>query len=156
MNVSPDWKLSANLTVATFTHSNKAIANGIDNSMPDAYLEFATDWATNIYEPLLPLLGVSVHIDSGYRDPKLNQLVKGVSTSQHCNGQAGDCVPAMNILKAFKVIVSSGLAWDQCIFEGSWIHLSYLAGKNRHEILKHNADGSYTHLTKDQALALEN
>jgi hypothetical protein len=41
----------------------------------------------------------------------------------------------MSALEGCKFIIESGLEFDQLIYEGDWIHLSYSKGKNRKQVL---------------------
>jgi uncharacterized protein YcbK (DUF882 family) len=132
--------LSEHLTDTEFNHSDTAISHNITNVCPDGLLGNAKALATNLFEPIRALLNVPLTVDSGYRCPELNQLVRGVPTSQHLQGQAIDVVPdGMDIHDAFDKIKNSNLVWDQLILEHSgssiWIHFSYSKGKNRQMVI---------------------
>lgn len=143
--------LSPNFTEAEFTYSDTAKRLGIDNSLDEAHRKVAKHTCEYFAEPLRKLLNehygckVIVRITSGYRGPKLNAKVGGVSTSQHCTAEAIDFVaykvinkvqyriaPA-EVFKLIKKWVAEGkLSVDQCIDEyGSggavWTHCSYSA-----------------------------
>lgn len=45
-----------------------------------------------LLEPLRSSFGFPIRITSGYRSPRLNELVGSSSRSQHLKGQAADCV----------------------------------------------------------------
>lgn len=134
--------LSENLSLDEFIHSDTAIAHGLDNTMPANLWYNAQALATNLFEPIRKLLGVPLKIDSGYRCEKLNVMVRGVPTSQHCKAQAIDMVPVgMSLSEAFEKIVNSGLKWDQLICEHDssghmWIHFSYDSTRNRQDIVR--------------------
>ena len=129
-------QLSDHLTLDEFTFSNTAISENIDNSLPDALLDDAKSLAVNIFEPIRNLLGVPLHVDSGYRCEKLNLVVRGVSTSQHAKAQAVDIIPqGIKLSDAFDKIKNSNIPYDQLIMEhtssGSyWIHVSFNTSKN--------------------------
>ena len=81
---------------------------------------------------------------SGYRSPRVNQLVGGVANSQHLTGEAADIDgnSIANNRKIFQAIVENGV-YDQLIWEkgGEWIHVSYKKnGANRKSLLSY--DGS--------------
>jgi zinc D-Ala-D-Ala carboxypeptidase len=80
-----------------------------------------------------------LHINSGYRCPRLNALVKGASTSQHLFGQAADIDLGSNKANMifFEKIKNSGLVFDQLIneFNGSWVHVSLKKADNRQMVL---------------------
>jgi len=134
-------QLSNHLTLEKFTASETAQVRHIDNTMPDELMGNAVALATNLFEPVRALLGVPLHVDSGYRCEALNMAVRGVSTSQHTKGQAIDIIPeGLDIHDAFQTIKSSNLVWDQIILEHSgngniWIHLSYSTEHNRQMVI---------------------
>ena len=149
--------LSEHLSIAEFTESATATAKGIENTMPNELAQYVVSWAENVFEPVRALLGVPLKVTSGYRCPDLNKAVGGVPTSQHVVGQAGDLIPeGVGILEAYQKILASDLVYDQLIYEHSgnayWIHISYLEGKNRNEVLIYDGS-SYRHKTKQEALA---
>ena len=132
--------LSTHLTLEEFIHSDTAIANHIDNTLPDNLLETAKYTAENLFEPIRELLGDPIKINSGYRCEKLNVAVRGVDTSQHVKAEALDMLPTMNIQDAFHKIVQSSLIWDQLILEHdsgghTWIHASIKKGANRQQVI---------------------
>ena len=74
-----------------------------------------------------------ITISSGFRGSSLNLRVNGSSTSQHCKGQAADCIRpdwdwAMLDTVANWVAKESGLKFGQVIREkrgdAMWIHIS--------------------------------
>jgi uncharacterized protein YcbK (DUF882 family) len=134
--------ISEHLSLDEFQHSDTAIAHNLDNTMPDELMGNAQALGSKLFEPVRALLGVPLKVDSGYRSPELNQLVRGVPTSQHTKGQAVDFIPqGMALADAFEKIVGSGLIWDQLICEHDgaghmWIHMSYAVARNRQEIIR--------------------
>lgn len=134
--------LSEHLTLEDFTHSDTAIAKGIDNTLPDRLLETAKYTAENLFEPIRALLGgVPLKVNSGYRCLDLNVAVRGVQTSQHVKAQALDMFPRnMTVKEAFEKIEKSNLIWDQLICEHDskgtvWIHASIVNGPNRKDVI---------------------
>jgi len=132
--------LSEHLTIDEFNHSDSAIAHHIINICPDSLLNNAKDLALSLFEPIRSLLEVPIRIDSGFRCQELNQLIRGVPTSQHCLGMALDLVPVgLDIHSAFEKIRTSNLVWDQLILEHSgdsiWIHVSYNRSRNRQMVI---------------------
>lgn len=74
-------------------------------------------------------------IDSGFRFPELNALVKGSPTSQHLVGEAADFVPMNKSLnEVFEWIKASRLKWGQLILEPGWIHISLPTDKHHNEV----------------------
>jgi len=66
-------------------------------------------------------------ISSWYRSPEVNKAIGGVSTSAHTTGCAVDChSPNMTPLELCKLVVKSGIKFDQIIHEyGTWMHISF-------------------------------
>lgn len=81
----------------------------------------------NAMEGVRALLGRPIRISSGYRSPAVNKKVRGVSTSAHCQGYAVDftCPQYGSPAKVAKAIAESDIQFDQCIYEGTWVHLSF-------------------------------
>ena len=78
-------------------------------------------------------------ITSGYRNSEVNALVGGVSTSQHCKGQAVDfTVSGYTPAQLVTLIKGYGIEFDQLINEyDQWVHISYVKGNNRRQVLKY-------------------
>ena len=93
----------------------------------------------NVLEPARVRLGVPVIVRSGYRCAELNKIVGGVPTSQHTRGQAADlvCTSATDKRRLFEILRTMDV--DQLLYERdskgtTWIHVSYVGTKNRHDI----------------------
>ena len=134
--------LSPHLTLEDFVHSDAAVANHIDNTLPDDLLETAKYTAVNLFEPIRELLGgVPLKISSGYRCKVLNLRVRGVETSQHVKAEALDMLPHnMTVQEAFDKVKNSSLVWDQLIYEHDakgniWLHASIVDGTNRQQVI---------------------
>ena len=126
-------------TIPELTASAKARALGIDNTPPPGVKVKLSTLVNNLLDPIREKWGGPITVNSGYRCPTLNKAVGGVPTSQHLRGEAADITvgsPAKNN-QLFKMIVDGGFDFDQLIDESghSWVHISYSAGKNRHQIL---------------------
>lgn len=74
------------------------------------------------------LLGVPVLITSGYRCAALNDAVGGSASSQHMQGEAADFVaPSFGSpYEIVSLLQASQLAFDQLIYEGTWVHCSFV------------------------------
>ena len=126
-------------TIAELTYSDTALQKGIDNTPPPAIKVKLTSLINNLLDPIREAWGSPISVNSGYRCPVLNKAVGGVSTSQHQKGEAADITvgsPEQN-RKLFDLIANGKFDFDQLIDEShySWIHISFAAGKNRHQIL---------------------
>ena len=97
----------------------------------------------NVLQPLRDAMGEAIKIGSGYRCPRLNQAVGGVSNSQHMRGEAADLCIDGDIQKGKRWFdwIKSHCDFDQLIIEHNskgnyWVHVSYRAdGKNRRHVI---------------------
>lgn len=126
-------------TVSELIRSDTAQQKGIDNTPPPAIKVKLTSLINNLLDPIREAWGGPISVNSGYRCPVLNKAVGGVSTSQHQKGEAADITvgsPELN-RQLFDLIATGDFDFDQLIDEShySWIHISFAAGKNRHQIL---------------------
>lgn len=121
MNLSPHF------TLEELSFSELALRQGFDNVPPANLVPNLAELALALLEPVRILLGVPLHINSGYRSPEVNAAIGGATTSAHMEGRAADFVPiGRNILEAFHDLrIAEGLPYDQLIFEcAAWIHIA--------------------------------
>lgn len=126
-------------TVSELIRSDTAQQKGIDNTPPPAIKVKLTSLINNLLDPIREAWGGPISVNSGYRCPVLNKAVGGVPSSQHQKGEAADITvgsPELN-QQLFDLIATGDFDFDQLIDEShySWIHISFAAGKNRHQIL---------------------
>ena len=119
-------RLSEHFTLEEMIFSSTAIRLSIDNSPSMPIVAHLTALAAGL-EKVRALLGAPMHIDSGYRCPSLNSAVGGAKESAHMTGYAADFTcqafgPPLSIVQA---IVENGIKFDQCIQEGTWVHISF-------------------------------
>jgi zinc D-Ala-D-Ala carboxypeptidase len=123
-------KLTEHFTLEELTASSTAKAKGIDNTPNAGVIEWLKYGVEHVLEPFRVELGKAVIITSGYRCPKLNKAVGGVSTSQHMKGQAADIqvTSKSDGLNKFKILTKNKYV-DQLLFEHSktaqWLHVSW-------------------------------
>lgn len=143
----PNKQLSKNFGLSEFLTSQTAVRNNFLEQFqpPDSVIDNLQELVTNVLQPLRDLLpdGV-IHISSGYRCPRDNQAVGGVSNSQHVLGMAADCQYIENgvtmNMKLHNTLINSKLVWDQCIREfgteinPAWIHISYNSNGNERKM----------------------
>lgn len=130
-------KITENFTMFEVCNSETALLKGIDNTPTIQVTSNAIELIKNVLQPTRNHFKASVKINCIYRCPKLNSdtLIKGSSTSQHLTGQAADFViNGINLLEVFDWI-KHNLNFDQLIFEGTWIHVSYKKTGNRKQSL---------------------
>jgi hypothetical protein len=145
-----ETKLTKHFSVAEFERSDRAKKLYKEtkdpvwlNIMPDKERANAVDLCENVLEKVRAHFGMPIYISSGYRCPRLNAKVGGVTTSQHTKGQAAD-IYIMNMEMPLKAVCDwmvKHLDYDQIIWEtrrsgSKWIHVSYVSGRNRHMALR--------------------
>ena len=146
-------KLSKNLSLGEFTHSQTAKRRGIDNTPTAKHLEAAKALAENVFQPIREHFGVPIFVSSGYRSDALNEAIGGSKTSQHSKGEAIDIDmdhrrgPENEEVFFF---IKDNVDFDQMIWEfgtdtrPDWVHVSYNSdGDQRGQILaaKRNSKG---------------
>lgn len=120
-------QLSEHFTLEELTRSEVALRKGLDNTPTPEIVANLTELALGL-EKVRDLLGHPIHINSGYRGPKVNSAVGGSKNSAHMNGYAADFVcPAYgNVSAICHAIMDSTIGYDQLIHEfGSWVHISF-------------------------------
>lgn len=125
--------------LATFTYSDTAKANNIDNTeMSDEQFEQLQKLHLLLLEIRDRLStkyakGINIEISSGFRSAKLNEKVKGSKTSQHCLGEAADTIAIglsldqyYNDLKelAKKGTIKFGQVIKEKVNGKQWVHIS--------------------------------
>jgi len=130
-------QISKNFYLKEFTDSNTAARNGIDNTPGQTEIMNLQRLTRKVLQPLRDMIGVSIHISSGYRCKELNKLVKGANKSQHMFGEAADIqVFAKDLREVYLLIKDKIPEYDQLIYEfGQWIHVSLRVQNNRKENL---------------------
>lgn len=129
-------QISENFSWEEFEYSDKAIALGIDNTIPDEGIAFQIrSLVLTILQPLRTAIGHALHLTSGYRCIKLNIAVKGAKNSQHTKGQAAD-IAASDPFALAQLVLELNLPFDQMILYGDFVHISHKAeGPQRGQIL---------------------
>lgn len=127
----PDERLGTFFWLSEFLRSDAATRKGLVN------LPGPTELA-NIRGPLAAgmervrnLLGVPVHITSGFRAPAVNAAVGGAASSQHCQGLAADFIApdfgTPRTVASYLMQRAPDLRFQQLIFEGTWVHIGFPA-----------------------------
>lgn len=122
-------------SIEELLRSDTANRLGIDNEPTYAQMLSLKRLIDNVLDPVRELYGKPIYVNSGFRCAALNKKVGGVSSSQHCKGEAADLDTrkgqAEN-LRLFTMIQRSSIDFDQLINEDSdhdgrpnWVHVSY-------------------------------
>jgi zinc D-Ala-D-Ala carboxypeptidase len=138
-------QLSKNLSLAEMIISSEAKRRSISNMPSDNHLDNMKKLAINIFQPIRDHFKAPIHISSGYRSLALNKAIKGVTSSQHCSGEAMDIDMDGTAITNAQIFnwIKDNLVFDQLIWEfgtdknPDWVHVSYEStGKQRKQILK--------------------
>jgi len=143
-------KLSEHFTLEELIYSETAIRKDLDNTPSEDIKQNLILLCEKVLEPLRTIINIPIKINSGYRSIEVNKEVGGVSTSQHCKGEAADTVaigiPVKDYYTKVKQLVKDKqLIIDQCIYEyESWVHISYKSkGTNRNQFLIKSKNTGY-------------
>ncbi|KAB8052275.1 peptidase M15 [Janthinobacterium sp. FT14W] len=129
MNLSPHFSL------AELVSSQVATRKGIDNAPSPSIVVNLTRLAA-LLEQVRALVGTPIAISSGYRSPALNRAVGGAANSAHVLGLAADISTAKLAPKALAMLIrQSDIAFDQLIYEGTWVHIGLSTGAPRRQVL---------------------
>jgi hypothetical protein len=123
-------RLSEHFRLSEFTLSQTALRKGIPNRPDTEALANMKTLCQKTLEPVRKLLGHPIYITSGYRSPALNGAIGGSKKSQHIEGKAADFIcPNFGTPREIAEIISvTNIDFDQMIWEGDWVHISYDAG----------------------------
>ena len=129
MNLSPHFSL------AELVSSQVATRKGIDNAPAPAIVANLTRLAA-LLEQVRALVGAPIAISSGYRSPALNKAVGGAANSAHVLGLAADISMVKLTPKVLALLIwQSDIAFDQLIYEGTWVHIGLSTGALRRQVL---------------------
>lgn len=127
--------LTKNFTLAELLASQVAASKKIDNTPTPAIIANLTRLAA-LLEQVRALVGAPVSVSSGYRSPALNKAVGGAANSAHVQGLAADIgTPQLSAKALAQLIQKSDLAFDQLIYENTWVHIGLSAGAPRRQVL---------------------
>ena len=138
-------RISKHISLREATHSATAKRRGIENTPNEEQLDAMYKVAEFIFEPLRLYVGGAIKITSFIRSPKVNKAIGGVSSSQHCKGQAIDIDDVFDHKTNAEMFeyIRENLDFDQLIYEfgtndnPDWVHCSYVSKKeNRNRVLR--------------------
>ena len=139
MNLSPHF------TLKELTRTNTGLPN-----YPGPAIEGSLGGlCVGCLEPIRELVGMPMHVNSGYRSSTVNTAIGGAKGSQHMLGEACDfTVPGYPggmraVMSTLVQAVKNGrLVVDQMIYYPSeFIHVSYRRGTNRSQLMRSSASG---------------
>lgn len=120
-----EGQITVNFSWEEFQRSSKAEELGIDNSIPDESIASQIrSLVVTVLQPLRSAFGKPLHINSGYRYPVLNKVLKGAKNSQHTKGQAAD-IASDNPHELAELVLQKKLPFDQMILYGTFVHISH-------------------------------
>ena len=113
-------------TLDEMTASNTAIRKGINNVPTGSAIQALAYTATRM-DTVRALLGHPIRVSSGYRSPALNKVIGGSNNSAHTLGYAVDftCPGYGSPKDICKAIMAAKIQYDQLIYEGTWVHISF-------------------------------
>lgn len=134
-----DERLGRFFLLSEFLRSETATRRGLANIPDAAAMRNLRDVLAPGMERVRSLLGVPVQVTSGYRAPEVNAAVGGSASSQHCHGLAADFVaPDYGTPRSIAKHLAAhaeALDFDQLIFEGTWVHISFVRSAPRRQVL---------------------
>lgn len=137
-------QLTSHFSLEEFTVSQAAERNGISNQ-PDKESFTNLVYTATQLELVRSLLNKPITVNSAYRSPKVNSLVKGAKNSQHVEGKAVDFIsPSFGTPKQIvEKIKASDIMYDQLIHEfNSWVHISFSKQNSRRQTLTIDSNGT--------------
>ena len=120
--------------------SDTAVKHKLWNGAPKEAEENLRSLVEQVLDPLREAYGRPVHVNSGYRCPRLNRLVGGSPNSQHMRGEAADISPVIgneaDLPELARLLIDNG-KFDQLILYPTFIHVSWKRlGWNRRQIIR--------------------
>src|SRR5438093_11911341 len=120
--------LSEHFSLEELTASEVAARAGIDNTPSAEAMRNLLRLAEGLELVRAALRNNPIHVTSGYRSPRLNQMVGGSKNSMHTQGLAADilCPAFGSPLEVCRAIATSGILADQIIHEfGRWCRFGF-------------------------------
>lgn len=146
-----DERIGRFFWLSEFLRSDAAVRHGLDNTPGGDELNNLRNVLAPGMERIRALLGVPVFITSGYRSPAVNASVGGSVASQHKLGQAADFIaPEAGTPRSIAARLAQHqpeIRFDQLIYEGTWVHVSFTPVKPRGSVLTAHFDGGRVHYT---------
>ena len=127
-------------TISEMLKSDTAIKQRLWNGAPKEAEENLKALVDEVLDPLREAYGRPIRVNSGYRCPRLNNLVGGTPNSQHMRGEAADIQPVVgneaDLPELARILIENG-KFDQLILYPTFIHVSHRKlGWNRKQVLQ--------------------
>ena len=140
--------MSDYFSMAEMTENSLAVRLGIDNT-PNLKVTEALGFTVTGLEKVRALFCLPIHVSSGYRCEALERIYSETeyrrwcqaqdaplgdvswqryfSPKVHPKGYAADftCSQFGSARDVFEMIIASTVAFDQCILEDAWVHISF-------------------------------
>lgn len=132
--------LTRHFSLEEFTFSETAARRTIDNTLPPELLPAALYTLTCMEVVRVILDNRAIKVTSGYRGFALDEAIKGYKpkkVSQHSRAEAVDfvCPGYGTPWQVCHRLVRAGLHFDQLIYEGTWVHISFTRVEPRRQVL---------------------
>lgn len=150
-------KLTEHFTLKECCKSNTARRLGINNTPNAPAINAMVRTSESILEPIRARFGPFTP-NSFFRCQELNRALNSKDTSQHITGEAVDIeIPGVSNL-ALAEWAREHLDFDQLLLEfhdvddptSGWVHLSYIDGQRRNQVLTITRDGAFPGLPSDK------
>ena len=140
-------KLTEHFTWLEVARSQTATRLGIDNSLPDSLRQNVKRAAEGM-ERIRGILGWPITVDSWYRCPELNRRLNGAMSSEHLQGWAVDfvCLKFGSPKEICLQLLKHDLAFNQLIYEGTWVHVSFAPALRRQVLTAQFGGGKVRYL----------
>jgi len=141
-------QITPHFSLGELTHSTTAIRKRIDNTPDERVVKNLFILANGLERVRVVLRNSRMYLHDAFRCLLLNIAVGGSDNSAHMDGLAADFVcpdygTPQDIVRA---IMASDIPFDQLIFEGTWVHISFAPTLRRQVLTAHfHPDGiTYT------------
>ena len=131
-------------TIPELCASATALREGIDNRPPESAYHLLHVLVDQLLDPIRKAWGAPIMVTSGYRCPRLNELVGGVTHSHHLLGCAADIIAGnkddhRRLFNLIQQMQREGkIRFTQLIWEGGgrWIHISYVPSDLKCQVIE--------------------
>ena len=114
-------RITSNFTLAEMTRTRQPLPNN-----PNTQQIINICWGCHqILQPMRDYAKCPITITSAFRSPDVNKAVGGVSSSQHLDGCAADCVVPPSVMADVVDFITRNLPFDQLLIGKSFFHVSW-------------------------------